>query len=188
MIAAGECWVPGGPHGLQNRRRLVTRVEVGSIPTLSDLCSRADGCLSAHIPPNARGCNWLRLHYTHTREGQKLDYKLRLTYSTTPCSARRWFFLCPLVANDRPCDRRVGKLYLPPGAKYFGCRHCNDLTYTSCRESHRFDLVCPMFAESTGMGLAEVKQALEEGRRAPRRSAPFQPRGDRPRRVRFPVS
>jgi hypothetical protein len=28
----------------------------------------------------------------------------------------------------------VGKLYLPPPARYFGCRHCHDLTYTSCQE------------------------------------------------------
>ena len=31
----------------------------------------------------------------------------------------------------------VGKLYLPPGELCFGCRHCYDLTYESCRESHR---------------------------------------------------
>src|SRR5688500_7250930 len=40
---------------------------------------------------------WLRLHYTRTRTGDKLDYKLRLAFTTTPWSARRWFFHCPLV-------------------------------------------------------------------------------------------
>jgi hypothetical protein len=28
----------------------------------------------------------------------------------------------------------VGKLYLPPHCRYFGCRHCHDLTYTSCQQ------------------------------------------------------
>jgi hypothetical protein len=36
--------------------------------------------------------------------------------------------------NGRPCQRRVGKLYLPPGGRYYGCRHCHALTYTSCQE------------------------------------------------------
>jgi hypothetical protein len=46
----------------------------------------------------------------------------------------RWWFICPLIVNGRRCNRRVGKLYLPPAARYFGCRHCHDLTYTSCQE------------------------------------------------------
>ena len=29
-----------------------------------------------------------------------------------------------------------GKLYLPPGGKYYGCRHCYDLTYESSQTSH----------------------------------------------------
>lgn len=32
------------------------------------------------------------------------------------------------------CQRRVRKLYLPPGAKYFGCRTCYKLTYQSVQE------------------------------------------------------
>jgi hypothetical protein len=35
----------------------------------------------------------------------------------------RWWFTCPL------CNRRVGKLYLPDAARYFGCWHCHDLVY-----------------------------------------------------------
>jgi hypothetical protein len=36
--------------------------------------------------------------------------------------------------EDRPSGRRVGKLYLPPSARYFGCRHCYDLTYNSVQQ------------------------------------------------------
>jgi hypothetical protein len=38
------------------------------------------------------------------------------------------------VADDVPCDRRVAKLYLPPGGRYFGCRECYRLTYRSAQE------------------------------------------------------
>jgi hypothetical protein len=47
-----------------------------------------------------------------------------------------WWFRCPLVVAGVPCRGRCRKLYLPPGARYFGCRRCHQLTYTSCRESH----------------------------------------------------
>jgi hypothetical protein len=33
------------------------------------------------------------------------------------------------------CGRRVRKLYL--SGRYFGCRHCHELTYASSRESDR---------------------------------------------------
>lgn len=63
-----------------------------------------------------------------------LDYNVEIV--TTPCNfggERRWF-VCPLVKDGIHCGRRVGKLYLPPGEKYFGCRTCYDLTYESCQE------------------------------------------------------
>lgn len=41
----------------------------------------------------------------------------------------RWWFTCPLIVEGKPCNRRVGKLYLPPGERYFGCRHCHNLAY-----------------------------------------------------------
>jgi len=46
---------------------------------------------------------------------------------------RKWF-ICPLTVNGVWCARRVRKLYLPRGEKYFGCRHCHQLTYRSCQE------------------------------------------------------
>ena len=33
-----------------------------------------------------------------------------------------------------PCGRRVGTLFLSSGGKYFGCRHCYDLSYESRNE------------------------------------------------------
>ncbi len=80
----------------------------------------------------------VRLFYSITRAGTEerdaLDYPVRLTTTRPRFGGLRWWFLCPLVVNDRPCGRRVGKLYLPPRGRYFGCRHCHRLTYTSCQE------------------------------------------------------
>ena len=84
---------------------------------------------------------------------ESLDYKVQLTW--TPCNygGKRWWFICPLSRNGVHCQKRVGVLYLAYGA-YFGCRHCYNLTYTSCQESHKFDA---LFRK---LGITE-KQAME---------------------------
>jgi hypothetical protein len=67
-------------------------------------------------------------------EKTECDYKVQLV--TTPChlGGVRWWFICPLSRNGVPCGRRVGTLYLSPGGKYYGCRHCYDLSYESRNE------------------------------------------------------
>jgi hypothetical protein len=78
-----------------------------------------------------------RLSYTlthaATKERESLDYRVRLTTTRPRFGGLRWWFVCPLVVNGRTCGRRVGKLYLPPRGRYFGCRRCHDLTYTSAQ-------------------------------------------------------
>jgi hypothetical protein len=106
---------------------------------------------------------WLRLHYTvspRSSEKQKYDYTIRL--QTTPCNygGRRWWFTCPLTVNGRSCGRRVGKLYLPPNSHYFGCRHCHDLTYESCRKS---DKRLSAFRKDPEALLALLQQATQSG-------------------------
>jgi hypothetical protein len=39
------------------------------------------------------------------------------------------------VRRDGGPPRRVAKLYLPSGSKYFGSREAYALTYASCQES-----------------------------------------------------
>ena len=66
-----------------------------------------------------------------------------ISLTTTPChygGVRHWF-LCPAVVDGVLCENRVGKLYLPPAAQVFGCRHCYGLTYESCQQSHKYDRV-----------------------------------------------
>lgn len=95
----------------------------------------------------------LRLAYTTSRPGgepQRQSYQVLV--SATPSNlpgnpGRRWWFICPLVVNGIACGRRVAKLY---GGALFGCRHCHDLTYASCNESHQVERM----ARSLGAALA----------------------------------
>ena len=61
--------------------------------------------------------------------------------SCTACP-RGWWFICPLIKDGIACNRRVLKLYIG-GGKYFGCRHCYELTYQSCQKHDaRVDRLC----------------------------------------------
>jgi hypothetical protein len=73
------------------------------------------------------------------RWGGVEDVHLRVKLEATPAhfGNRRWWFSCPLGAAGAGCNRRVGKLYLPPGGKLFGCRRCHRLTYRSAQEAHQ---------------------------------------------------
>ena len=71
------------------------------------------------------------------RDTDEIRIPVRLQTTPTHFGGKRWWFTCPLVLNDVPCSRRVGTIYLPPGAKYFGCRHCHNLAYRSSQEAHQ---------------------------------------------------
>lgn len=84
----------------------------------------------------------VRLVYSITRgtgEKESFDYAVRLQETYPHLGGVRYWLTCPLVVRGRPCRRRVGKLYLPPGGRYFGCRQCYGLTYESCQESHKWE-------------------------------------------------
>jgi hypothetical protein len=78
---------------------------------------------------------WLSVHYTLTRTGESVDYRVRLTASPLPWGGIRWSFLCP----NTNCGRACRKLYLPSGARFFACRRCHRLTYRSAQEAHKYD-------------------------------------------------
>ena len=116
------------------------------------------------IVSTVQGDEYIRFQYTPTDRatGEKtdLDYKARLVW--TPChfGGRRWWFICPLTVNGRECGRKVSVLYFG-GGKYFGCRHCNNLTFESSRESHKYDRLF------MGMGISPkaANALLKSGRR-----------------------
>jgi hypothetical protein len=104
------------------------------------------------------GTAWLR--YTRSRTGEKAVLEVALTTTPLPWGGRRWWFTCPLIIGGRECRRRLVKLYLPPGAKYFGCRHCYGLTYTSCQESHKYDSIYRKIGWDVGLSPAKVRKLL----------------------------
>lgn len=106
----------------------------------------------------------VRLHYTQSRTGQAMDYHVNLTTTPLPWGGLRWWFICPLTRHGRFCSRRVGKLYLPSGAYYFGCRHCYDLTYTSCQESHKYDSMFAGIGAPMGLSARDVAKLLKRAK------------------------
>ena len=85
-----------------------------------------------------------------------VDETVRLT--TTLCNfggQRRWF-CCPKVTNGKPCGKRVGVLYLPPGVQDFGCRRCYGLTYLSVQQhDKRLDMLLRLPVEELRKVLVE---------------------------------
>jgi hypothetical protein len=69
------------------------------------------------------------------RVADEEDVHIPVRLQTTPTNfnGERWWFVCPLIVGGVECNRRVSKLYLPAGERYFGCRHCHDLTHRSCQ-------------------------------------------------------
>lgn len=85
--------------------------------------------------------SYIRLTYTYTdyQTGEKSNYDYRIPLISTACNfgGVRYWFICPLSVNGRPCNRKVAKLYLTPNEKYFGCRHCYNLTYKCQKEQNK---------------------------------------------------
>ena len=88
------------------------------------------------IEPLKDGSHGLTLTYLVLQKGSWETVTCAITVrGTSPFfGGIRWWFICPCTVNCRVCARRVRKLYLPPGERYFGCRHCHDLTYRSVQE------------------------------------------------------
>jgi hypothetical protein len=80
---------------------------------------------------------WVRLYYTFTRTQEPIDHTIRLQSTRPYVGGLHWWFIYPLLRVGKSCNHRVSKLYLPPGGRYYGCRHCYDLTYQSCQESDK---------------------------------------------------
>jgi hypothetical protein len=107
---------------------------------------------------------WLRLHYS--AQGEPVDYRIRLVTTRPTYGGIRWWFICPLVRRDGGPPRRVAKLYLPPGGRYFGSRQAYGLTYASCQESGKFRGLFRGLARELGMDEATIRAALKQERRS----------------------
>ena len=95
------------------------------------------------------------------QEKETFDYRVRLTTMQPQFGGIRWWFVCPLVVRGFPCNRRVGKLYMPPGGRYFGCRHCHKLNYASSQDSHMDNRVLRERARVLGVDLTPSLHSLQ---------------------------
>ena len=109
-----------------------------------------DTCLSLKSPHMYLHYNWMP---------NKNSQSVFLTSTHPNYGGFRYWFLCP------SCRRRVRKLYLTLCSKYFLCRHCQNLTYTSCRMSHELDTIIKRFVKEKGSSWNETKEAIMEIRK-----------------------
>ncbi len=117
---------------------------------------------------------YMRLQYTVTSlaMGEKIvNYNVELFTTKPHFGGFRWWFICP----NPDCDSMVVKLYQPPGAMYFLCRTCQNLTYQSCRDSGKSDLFFEPIAKETGLSVREVKKIWKEYQLKLREITPLQP-------------
>ncbi len=89
-----------------------------------------------------------------------LEYEIALERTACRLGGFRYWFVCSVVKDEVYCGNRVGKLYLPPGGKFFGCRQCYDLTYESCQKSHKYDRVLDHIPENLDLSGLNVNQLL----------------------------
>ena len=101
---------------------------------------------------------WVRLFYTIKSKGEHLVYKVGLETTPLHYGGEMWWFTCPADG----CGRRVRILYQPPGGLYFACRHCYDLTYRSCQESHVYDGLFADIGAPMGLSGDQVARMLRE--------------------------
>jgi len=70
----------------------------------------------------------IRVRMAYTIGKDSVDFPMDVTTTSCNFGGVRYWLGCP------NCGKRVGKLYLPPGEKFFRCRTCYNLTYKSCKE------------------------------------------------------
>lgn len=63
---------------------------------------------------------------------EQITETVRITHAGCNYGNQRPYFVCPGVVNGAVCGRRVGKLF--SGGRYFLCRHCYNISYTSQSE------------------------------------------------------
>jgi hypothetical protein len=137
------------------------RILSGASGTLHWTNSRSDDKYSVGYLVTCGDVPTITLHY-RWRESEDVRIAVRLQTTPTQFGGERWWFTCPLITGDMACNRRIGKLYLPPSAKYFGCRKCHALSYRSCQEAHQTER---LFASMERIGKFEGRLAAMASRK-----------------------
>ena len=132
----------------------------GSLGWISDGEDKPHATIGYEADLSDQDNAWLRLRYQ--RNGEPVDYKVRLVTSTPHYGGLRWWFICPLVRNDGGPPHRVAKLYLPSGAKYFGSREGYGLTYTSCQESGKNGSLWRALGAEIGIDEKTIRRLMKD--------------------------
>ncbi|MBY0405892.1 MAG: hypothetical protein K2X66_18460 [Cyanobacteria bacterium] len=104
----------------------------------------------------------LRYRLQGMNDDNPIILKLLLQTTSPNFGGVRWWMTCPLMKGNKPCRKRVEKLYRPFGKLFFGCRTCYKLTYQSCQESHKYDRVLQHMAMMRRISVGQLKRELKE--------------------------
>lgn len=151
--------------GLLERDGAFTPYHTGVLRWL--LGERETGSIGYRIEQTQGDRLWLVLDYAWGEAGEHVVNPVALETTRPHFGGVRWWGRCPLAVGGVACNRRIRKLYLR--GRYFGCRHCHKLTYTSCQESHQYDRLFASMAKSLGWPADHVKRVLNASARANRR-------------------
>lgn len=100
-----------------------------------------DGERVASISYHCTGFD-LVLNFRHLRNGgdwQSVNQTVTLMQVDCHYGGQRTYARCPGIVNGPRCGRRVGKLFM--GGRYFLCRHCCNIAYTSQSEPKHYRML-----------------------------------------------
>jgi len=107
-----------------------------------------------------RGYLLLTLSYTFTGEAEPVNMGILIEPTRPHFGGVRYWFRCPLIVSGNRCLRRVGKLFLPPRGRYFGCRRCYGLAYRSSQDSRKVDPLARLLTRANGWDFEETKRIM----------------------------
>jgi len=108
------------------------------------------------------GRQFIELRYNQS--GESVKERIPVAETAQPFGSVRYWMLCPVLKKQGDtCLNKCHKLYSPPGQKYFGCRKCMELTYQSCKDSHKYDGLYSRIARDLNMNPDFVRKAMYRG-------------------------
>ena len=139
----------GSGSGFQGRRK--QSVEESKVIAVRDFhtrrCTRVSGTFnwlgsdggqsSVCYFVDFSGLRLLLVLYCPCGDDKYIRQPIELQCTPTDFGGERLWLTCPLIVGGAACNRRASKLYLPPGARYFGCRRCHELSYRSSQQAHQ---------------------------------------------------
>ena len=117
---------------------------VGVIGAMTWRWGKGSDAIVAYQIARLGGLLTLVLRY-RWRDIEDVILPIQLSWTEPHFGGRRAWLWCPILMSGVACEGRMNKLYLPPQAKYFGCRKCHDLSYRSSQEAHQTERALARF-------------------------------------------